>query len=49
VDDLHLFVDPVTLGAGKRLWSDGGGPAKLALSQHPAYHNGVVHLAYGAA
>jgi len=49
VDELHLFVYPVALGSGKRLWSDGGGPTKVALTEHQAYDNGVVHLAYGPA
>jgi dihydrofolate reductase len=49
VDDLHLFVYPVALGSGKRLWADGAGPTKLTLTGHDAYPNGVVHLAYGPA
>jgi dihydrofolate reductase len=49
VDDLHLFVYPVALGAGKRLWGDGDGPTQLRLTDHDVYPNGVVHLAYGPA
>lgn len=49
VDELHLFVYPVALGEGERLWRDGGGPTRLALLGHDAYANGVVHLAYGPA
>ena len=49
VDDLHLFVYPIALGQGQRLWADGDGPTKLALKAHDAYENGVVHLAYGPA
>ena len=49
VDDLHLFVYPIALGQGQRLWADGDGPTKLALKAHDAYQNGVVHLAYGPA
>ena len=30
VDQLHLFVFPLVLGSGKRLFSDGGSAAKLA-------------------
>ncbi|WP_270886133.1 dihydrofolate reductase family protein [Pedococcus sp. 5OH_020] len=44
VDVLHLFVYPVALGQGRRLWAEGGEPTRLALSQHQAYENGVVHL-----
>jgi dihydrofolate reductase len=49
VDLLHLFVYPVAVGSGKRLWGDGVDPIKLALRQHDVYDNGVVHLAYGPA
>ena len=47
VDDLHLFVYPIALGNGKRLWADGVDPAKLRLKEHDVYDNGVVHLDYG--
>ena len=46
VDELHLFVFPVTLGAGQRLFADGGNTAKFTLVQADAYDSGVVHLAY---
>ena len=49
VDDLHLFVYPVALGKGKRLWADGVDPTKLTLKEHDFYDNGVVHLGYGPA
>jgi len=49
VDELHLFVYPIALGAGRRLWDDGGAVARLALVGHDVYDNGVVHLAYGPA
>lgn len=49
VDDLHLFVYPLALGNGKRLWADGVDPTKLALKEHAVYNNGVVHLTYGPA
>ncbi|HSU34591.1 MAG TPA: dihydrofolate reductase family protein [Propionibacteriaceae bacterium] len=49
VDDLHLFVYPIALGQGQRLWADGTGPTKLALKGQDAYDNGVIHLAYGPA
>lgn len=45
VDELHLFVFPVALGAGKRLFADGA-MTKLALAGSDTYDNGVVHLAY---
>ncbi|HEY1595207.1 MAG TPA: dihydrofolate reductase family protein [Thermoleophilaceae bacterium] len=46
VDDLHLFVYPVVLGAGRRLFPDGGDQAKLKLAATNSYENGVVHLNY---
>jgi dihydrofolate reductase len=46
VDDLHLFVYPVAVGKGKRLWRDDSDPTKLALTSSESYINGVVHLAY---
>ena len=49
VDQLHLFVYPLTLGSGLRLF-DGDGPAvKLALAGTEAYDSGVLHLNYRAA
>jgi dihydrofolate reductase len=48
VDDLHLFVYPIALGSGKRLWADDA-PTKLTLKTHDTYANGVVHLDYGPA
>ena len=49
VDELHLFVYPVAVGSGRRLWDDDAALTKLALQQLDVYDNGVVHLAYGPA
>src|SRR3954463_11794122 len=49
VDELHLFVYPVALGAREKLFADGQTQTKLSLMQTDAYENGVVHLAYGPA
>jgi dihydrofolate reductase len=49
LDELHLFVYPVALGRGERLFAEGDETIKLALKGHDAYSNGVVHLAYGPA
>jgi dihydrofolate reductase len=46
VDQLHLFVYPLTLGAGPRLFPEDAAPVKLALAACEAYDNGVVHLSY---
>jgi dihydrofolate reductase len=45
VDELHLFVFPLTLGTGRRLFGDGVA-TKLELAGSDAYESGVVHLAY---
>lgn len=45
-DELHLFVFPLTLGNGKRLFPDGGPAAKLALAASEVYENGALHLTY---
>jgi dihydrofolate reductase len=46
VDELHLFVYPLTRGSGPRLFPDGGAPADLSLAACESYENGVVYLAY---
>src|SRR5262249_54141677 len=46
VDGLHLFVYPLTRGAGPRLFPDSAGPSKLSLAASESYDNGVVYLAY---
>ena len=48
VDELHLFVYPLTLGAGQRLFEDGSSH-KLQLVTSETYNNGVLHLAYSQA
>jgi dihydrofolate reductase len=45
VDELHLFVYPLTRGAGPRLFPEDA-PGKLSLAASQAYDNGVVYLAY---
>jgi dihydrofolate reductase len=46
VDELLLFVFPVALGSGKRLFGEGGEPTKLTLAGTEAYDSGVVLLRY---
>jgi dihydrofolate reductase len=46
VDELHLFVYPLTLGSGPRLFPDGAAPGSLSLAASESYENGVVYLAY---
>jgi dihydrofolate reductase len=46
VDELHLFVYPLTRGAGPRLFPEEAAPGKLSLVACESYDNGVVYLAY---
>jgi dihydrofolate reductase len=46
VDELHLFVYPLTRGSGPRLFPEDAAAAKLSLARSDAYDNGVVYLAY---
>jgi dihydrofolate reductase len=46
VDELHLFVYPLTRGAGPRLFPEDAAPSKLSLARTQSYDNGVVYLAY---
>jgi dihydrofolate reductase len=46
LDELHLFVFPVVLGSGKRLFAEPGGKLPLKLLDSAAYETGVVHLTY---
>jgi dihydrofolate reductase len=48
VDQLHLFVYPLTRGAGPRLFPPDAAPGKLSLATSETYDNGVVYLAYQA-
>ena len=49
VDELHLFVYPVALGTGQRLFPEGSAQIKLHLGGSDVYDSGVVHLTYLAA
>jgi dihydrofolate reductase len=46
VDGLHLFVFPLTRGAGPRLFPEDAPPRKLSPDRSESYDNGVVYLAY---
>jgi dihydrofolate reductase len=46
IDELHLFVYPLTRGSGPRLFPEGGAPYKMSLATSDSYDNGVVYLAY---
>jgi dihydrofolate reductase len=46
VDELHLFVYPLTRGAGPRLFPEDAEPGKFALAAAESYENGVLYLNY---
>jgi dihydrofolate reductase len=46
VDELHLFLYPVVVGSGKRLFPDGTPETSLKLSDSTPSASGVLHLAY---
>ena len=46
VDELHLFVFPLTRGTGTRLFPGGAEPLRLSLAACEPYDNGVIHLGY---
>jgi dihydrofolate reductase len=46
VDELHLCVYPLTLGAGPRLFTDDAQPSKFSLATSESYDNGVLYLNY---
>lgn len=49
VDRLNLWVYPVLLGSGKRVFADGTVPAALRLTDSVAYPSGTLHIGYEAA
>jgi dihydrofolate reductase len=46
VDELHLFVYPVTRGAGPRLFPEDADASTLELARSEAFENGVLYLNY---
>src|SRR5918999_1695355 len=46
VDELHLFVYPLTRGPGPRLFPEDAAPSKFSLAVGESYDNGVVYLNY---
>ena len=46
VDELHLFVYPLTRGSGPRLFTPDAAPSNFSLAACESYANGVVYLSY---
>ena len=46
LDELRLFLHPVVVGSGRRLFDDERDPVELALVDSHAYENGVISLTY---
>ncbi|MEO3790835.1 dihydrofolate reductase family protein [Nonomuraea sp. B10E15] len=46
VDELNLFVYPLTLGQGSRLFPPDAPPLTMSLKAHQEFGNGVLHLTY---
>jgi dihydrofolate reductase len=46
VDELHLFVFPLTRGSGPRLFPENAEPRTLSLAASESYENGVLYVAY---
>ena len=46
IDELHLFVYPLTRGEGPRLFPPEAAPTKLTLARSESYDNGVIYMAY---
>jgi dihydrofolate reductase len=46
VDGLHLFVYPLTRGAGPRLFTEDAAPRTFSRASVEAYDNGVLYVAY---
>ena len=49
LDELHLFVFPVVLGSGKRLFDAPGDKLPLRLIDSATFETGVAHLPYAKA
>ena len=46
VDRLDLWVDPIVLGTGKKVFGNGVPPAALRLIESVSYPKGTLHLTY---
>ena len=46
LDELRLYVHPIVVGSGRRLFDAESDPVELALDDSHAYENGVISLTY---
>jgi riboflavin biosynthesis pyrimidine reductase len=46
IDGLHLFVFPLTRGAGPRLFTEDAAAGKFSRTACEPYDNGAVYLGY---
>jgi dihydrofolate reductase len=50
LDELHLFIHPVAVGKGLRVWEDDlDEPLKLRLIKCDVFKSGTLHVVYGPA
>jgi dihydrofolate reductase len=49
VDQLNVWLHPVTLGSGKRLFGEGTAPAAFRLTDSAVFPRGIVELRYESA
>ncbi len=49
IDEFHLIIHPLVMGAGKPLWANISKPINLRLLQTETHHNGVVVQVYAPA
>jgi dihydrofolate reductase len=49
VDQMRLWLYPLLLGSGKRVFADGAIPAALRLTESVTYPSGTLHLVYETA
>jgi dihydrofolate reductase len=49
LDELHLFVHPIAVGKGMRLFDDSESPLPLKLVSAQTFETGVLYLIYGQA
>ncbi|HEU0194261.1 MAG TPA: dihydrofolate reductase family protein [Gaiellales bacterium] len=49
LDELHLFVHPIAVGSGMRLFDEGEPPIPLRLVSSQAFQTGVLSLVYAPA